>query len=241
MSLPKTGPSMARLVAFCCAACFLGGCMNAAPCLFSAHCGAKPATPPLFDPTYRVAAGDVLAISSTLIPEPIVTPVCPDGCLHCFEDRLIHVDGLTANQIGRVLADRHPDLHRCAVQIQKEDPQFVYLFGEKDREVPQALPYVEGESLIQLLDRTECRACTLGYQLRVVRPAKTLDADKQVFQIELDENLRPVEQSQLVTLQPGDYVYVERNLDSRPLAKLGKPRWIRRMQKSRQNIEYWVH
>lgn len=229
----------------------LAGCAAQAPCLFGS-CGKSASRPPARpDPSYRVAAGDLLEIETSQSKAPLVAEVQPDGRIEIGNAADLRVDGMTTDEISVQLASYNPDLDP-KVKVREYNSQFLYVFGEKDREEPQALPYRGKESVVDLMHRVGCRSCRLGYRVRVVRPAATIGAVPDVYTLRLDPAMKirtGDAEANLPTgglsLEPGDYVYIERDMAETNSTKWwqSKPEsksWIQRFHRPSEKFPSWV-
>lgn len=245
----------------------LTGCAAQAPCLFGT-CNKSASRPPVKpDPEYRVAAGDTLEIRTPVSKDPIVAEVLPDGRIEIDDQTVVRVDGMTTDEIRIQLASFDPAIEP-KVAVRAYNSQFMYVFGEKDREEPQAIPYRGKESITELMKRVGCRSCRLGYRVRVVRPGKTIGAVPDVFTVHLDKSMKIrdmntnlnggtqgadsseskeeiLQAAAALALEPGDYVYIERDMTDPNPANWLQPKSDSRLHlppfhRSSQHMHSWA-
>jgi protein involved in polysaccharide export with SLBB domain len=163
------------------------------------------------DPSYRVAAGDVLEIRRSRLKKE-TAEVRVDGSLQ-LAGETIRVDDLTPQEIACRIQERLGDDFRgCKVNVAKFNSQFVYVFGDGREESPRAVPYQGRESLREFMARVGCRECVRGYRARVVRPSQDMGAKPEIIAVKLDSDLQDRDpKSNPIFVQANDYVYLERD------------------------------
>lgn len=187
---------------------------------------------------YRVGVGDVLRIEGDANGGPILAIVDIDGCIHLEDRPGTAVDGRTTEEIESILStDR-----RVSVRVDQYGSQVVHVIGATERGVPKAVAYQGPETIQQIIDRVGCKECVQGYRVRVVRPGESVGAPPIIFSMEFDE--RGVDReprNKPLHLQPGDFVYVEKNVGRKgPITLLTDARfrqspttWLKRLRLAR--------
>jgi protein involved in polysaccharide export with SLBB domain len=163
------------------------------------------------DPTYRVAAGDVIEIHRPRTKKQ-TAEVRVDGNLQLAGES-IRVDDLTPQEIACRIQERLGDDYRnCKVIVAKFNSQHIYVFGDGREESPRAVPYQGRETLREFMARVGCQECIRGYRARIVRPSRDMGAKPEILAVKLDADLYDRDpNSEPLFLQANDYVYLERD------------------------------
>jgi polysaccharide export outer membrane protein len=152
----------------------------------------------------------------------------PDGRVHLDATTALRIDGMTAPEAERSVADllRLQPTH-VSVTVAEYRSQHVYVFGEANG-LEQAVAYQGPETVLDLLQRVG--GITSGAAPRDVQVVRSHVADgkaPEVFQVDLAAIVLGKEQRTNITLVPYDKVYIGQT----QRCKLSKcmPPWARQM------------
>jgi protein involved in polysaccharide export with SLBB domain len=152
----------------------------------------------------------------------------PDGRVHIDEKTALRIDGMTAPEAARSVADLlRVEPMRVTVNVTEYRSQHLYVFGEANG-LEQAVAYRGPETVLDLLQRVG--GITTGAAPRDVQVVRSHVADgkaPEVFQVDLADIVLGREQRTNITLQPYDKVYIGQT----QRCKLSKclPPWARSM------------
>lgn len=157
---------------------------------------------------YRVGTGDILLVAPVKGGEPIRVEVSLDGTLRIPGIETMNVDGLTCPEIEDYLSA----YERVHVEVAEYKSQHVLVSGIFPEKAPRPITYHGPESVEQLISRIGCPECQRGYRVRVVRPSSKLGGEPQIFAEEIDVRGHREADRDAIVIEPGDYVYVEKDL-----------------------------
>lgn len=157
---------------------------------------------------YRVGAGDILLVAPVKGGEPLRAEVSLDGTLRIPGIEPMNVDGLTCPEIE----DYFSTYERVHVEVAEYKSQHILVSGIFPEKAPRPITYHGPETIENLISRIGCPECQRGYRVRVVRPSQKLGGEPQIFAEEIDVRGRREPGKEAIVIEPGDYVYVEKDL-----------------------------
>lgn len=157
---------------------------------------------------YHVGTGDVLLVAPVKGGAPIRAEVSLDGTLRIPGIEPMNVDGLTCPEIE----DYFSTYENVHIEVAEYKSQHILVSGIFPEKAPRPITYHGPESIEQLISRIGCPECQRGYRVRVVRPSKKLGGEPQIFAEEIDVRGHREADEEEIVVEPGDYVYVEKDL-----------------------------
>jgi protein involved in polysaccharide export with SLBB domain len=203
------GPALRGLAVLAFSAAVLSGC-TATPKRWTTWKPPAVSDPELSPKTpYRVGVGDVLRIEGGEYGTPVLATVEIDGCIHLEDRPGIAVDGRTMEEIESMLSADG----RVAVEVERYGSKILHVVGVIGKGVPKAVAYQGPETIQEVINRVGCKECVHGYRVRVVRPGESIGSPPIIFSMEFDERGFDRDRgNKPLHLQPGDFVYVEKNI-----------------------------
>ena len=169
---------------------------------------------------YRVGTGDILLIAPQKGGEPIRAEISLDGTLRVPGIDPLNVDGLTCVEIE----DYFESYEKVHVEVAEYHSQHILVSGIFPEKAPRPITYRGPETIEKLISRIGCPECQHGYRVRVVRPSEKLGGEPQIFAEEIGVHGQREGGKEEVVVQPGDYVYVEKDMGRKgPLTIMTDP------------------
>ncbi|MBY0586021.1 hypothetical protein K2X85_02530 [bacterium] len=158
--------------------------------------------------SYVVGVGDILLVAPVAGAPPTRQEVELDGLLRLPKVSPIPAAGRTCSEIEADLSKSMP----ARVVVSAYRSQTILVAGLHEEKTPRPEVYCGPETLGQFLKRVGCPECQTGYRVRLVRPSQRVGGEPEIFAEEMDaEGHRKNASQDPIRLQPGDYLYVEKN------------------------------
>ncbi len=157
---------------------------------------------------YTIGAGDVLMVAPISGDPPIRVEVSLNGQIKLPGRPPIPAAHRTCAAIEEEISREMP----ARVVVTSYRSQSLLVAGLHDEKAPRPEPYCGPETIAQFLKRVGCPDCQTGYRVRVVRRSEEVGGEPEIFAEEMDaQGKRRDAHRAPLRLQPGDYVYVDRN------------------------------
>jgi protein involved in polysaccharide export with SLBB domain len=157
---------------------------------------------------YTIGSGDVLMVAPISGGPPIRVEVSLNGEIKLPGRSPISAAHRTCAEIEQEISREMP----ARVVVTSYRSQSILVTGLHDEKTPRPEPYCGPETISQFLKRVGCPDCQTGYRVRVVRRSDEVGGEPEIFAEEVDpDGNRRDAQREPLRLQPGDYVYVDRN------------------------------
>jgi protein involved in polysaccharide export with SLBB domain len=155
-----------------------------------------------------VGAGDVLLVAPISGKPPIRVEVSLNGQIKLPGLSPLAAGGQTCAEIEQAISREMP----ARVVVTSYRSQSILVAGLHDEKSPRPEAYCGPETIGQFLKRVGCPDCQSGYRVRIVRRSAEVGGEPEIFAEEMDPqgNRRDADRAPL-RLQPGDYLYVDRN------------------------------
>jgi protein involved in polysaccharide export with SLBB domain len=157
---------------------------------------------------YRVGVGDVLMVAPVAGARPVRAEVALDGLVRVGDLPPVQAAERTCAEIEADISQTMP----ARVVVTSYRSQSIMVAGLHEEKAPRPEVYCGPETIAQFLKRVGCPDCQTGYRVRLVRPSEQVGGEPEIFAEEVDaEGRRRDADRDPIRLQPGDYLYVERN------------------------------